>query len=48
MPAVHPGGGGTRKNFDRDAHATLLGLKFDNLLFSGLLKMRVIFWRLKK
>ena len=31
------GGGDTRKNFDRDARATLLGLKPDNLLFFGLL-----------
>ena len=27
------GGGGTRKNFDRDARVTYLGLKFDNLFF---------------
>ena len=37
---VNPGG--TRKNFDRDACVTFLGLKFDKLLFLGLLKMRVI------
>ena len=27
--------GGTRKNFDRDARVTFLGLKFHNLLFFG-------------
>ena len=36
-------GRGTRKKFDRDVRVTVLGLKFDNLLFFGLLKMRVIF-----
>ena len=35
--------GGHSKNFDRDARVTVLGLKFDKLLFWGLLKMRVIF-----
>ena len=29
----HTPGGGSRKNFDRDAHVTFLGLKFHNLLF---------------
>ena len=41
---LFPRGGGTQKNFDRDARVTFLGLKFHNLLFLGLLKMRVIFW----
>ena len=40
--------GGTRKNFDRNASVTFLGLKFDKLLFWGLFKMRVIFEGLKK
>ena len=39
---------GTRKNFDRDARVTFMGLKFDKLLFFGLLIMRVIFSGLKK
>ena len=38
------GGGGTRKNFDRDARVTFLGLKFDKLFFFGSLKMKVISW----
>ena len=29
------GGGGTRKNFHRDARVTFLGLKFHNLIFFG-------------
>ena len=32
------------KNSDRDARVTFLGLNFDNLLFLGVLKIRVIFW----
>ena len=32
---VYPQRGGTRKNFDRVARVTFLGLKFDNLLFLG-------------
>ena len=39
--------GGTRKNLDSAAHVIFLGLKFDRLLFFGLLKIRVIFWRFK-
>ena len=30
--------GGTRKSFDRDARVTFLGLKFDNLLFLGVVQ----------
>ena len=37
------GGGGTRKNFDRDARVTFLGLKFDKLLFFGCSKWG-LFW----
>ena len=40
-------GGVTRKNFDRGARVIFLGLKFDKLLFFGLLKIRVIFGGLK-
>ena len=29
------GGGGTLKNFDRDARVIFLGLKFDKFLFFG-------------
>ena len=36
-------GGGTQKNFDRDARVIFLGLKFDKLLSFGLLKIGVIF-----
>ena len=39
--------GDTRKNFDRDASVTFWGLKSDNLLFFGLLRMRVILQGLK-
>ena len=35
------------KNFDKDSRVTFLGLKFDRLLFFGLLKMKVVFWGLK-
>ena len=41
------GEGGTQKNFDRDARVTFLGLKFDNLLFFEVLKMRVIWGGVK-
>ena len=49
----NPGGGGTRKNFDRDARVTFLGLKFHNLFFLGsqnegyflgVEKISIIFW----
>ena len=33
--------GSTGKNFDRGVRVILLGLKFDELFFLGLLKMRV-------
>ena len=40
---IEGGGGGTRKNLDRGARVIFWGLKFDRLLFFGLLKMRIIF-----
>ena len=36
--------GGTQKIVDRGGYAIIWGLKFDRLLFFGLLKMRVIFF----
>ena len=43
-----PGGGGTRKYFDRDARITFLGLKFDKLLFFVVAQNEDYFWGLKK
>ena len=40
-------GWGTRKNFDRDARVTFLGLNLIICYFLRLLKMRVIFCGLK-
>ena len=37
-------GGGTRKNFDRNARSTFWGLKFDNLLFWGVAQNEGYFW----
>ena len=42
----YPGGGALEK-FRQGCSCYILGLEFDKLLFSGLLKMRVIFWGVK-
>ena len=41
-------GGGTRKNFDRDARVNLLGLKSENMLFFWVAQNEGYFWGIEK